>query len=51
MVGMMDFSRGIFAPYGTREEILISFEKLIRSPKIDRLNNGYCLTEVFTKFQ
>lgn len=51
MVGMMDFSRSIFARYGTREEILISFEKLIRSPKIDRLNNGYCLTEVFSKFQ
>ena len=48
---MMDFNVGIFCKYGTREDVLIKFEELIRSPKIDKLNNGYCLTEVFSKFQ
>ncbi len=53
MIGMMDYqaTAAIFWDSYKRSELLEMFARLASTPRIEKLNNGYCLAEVFTKFQ
>lgn len=53
MIGMMDSSTMIAHYYDSikRENIISRFIELINTDKINRLNNGYCLANVFKNFQ
>lgn len=50
MIGMMDSQKGLYADNLKRADVVAMFERLINTDKIARLNNGYCLTEVFKQF-
>lgn len=53
MIGMMD-AHNVYAhtpEFSKRADVVAMFEILIKTEKIKYLNNGYCLTEIFSQFQ
>lgn len=53
MIGMMNHQSIVSLYWDSykRSELLEVFINLASTPKVEKLNNGYCLSEVFSKFQ